>query len=231
MSNKHTTGLLRWLSIFSPFMTLLLLSPRNAVADFIIDIRDKTIVAGSSDTIDITIRSTGSDALGVFSYYLRISPVVESGGSLRFASTAAQTTLAKDEANYVFGTDSQFLSATRQENNIFEIVGSDFASSDVVIDGTERLLARVVVEHNTATPLTATGSYRVSLVKNTSFTFFQDFNSNDIGIAPESFSNFGTINIVTTAVPEPCGLALAVLPVLLATRFKRRIRSRAAAIA
>ncbi len=44
--------------------------------------------AGTTGSVDVTIRSTSSDALLLASYRLRIEPVSESGGSLQFADSS-----------------------------------------------------------------------------------------------------------------------------------------------
>ncbi len=69
----------------------------------------------------------------------------------------------------------------------------------------ERLLARIELDHVSLFPLTASGSYRISLVQSDTFTYFENNNGDRIAIDPISFSasNSGLITIVPAAVPEP----------------------------
>ncbi len=236
------------------FILLSLTVSTTASAGVIIQVQNATITAGGTGFVDVLISSTGMDNLFLAQYDFRISGSA-TDGALQFRSTANQSNseqgadLPMWPFAYVFlgDTDPMNFSAALQPTPT-ELQGGDFTDSftAVAVDGTQKLLARLEIEHITGTPLAAVGDmFTVSLwnadrgTTNPSddSTFFLDDMLNPLSFDPDStpntlaspsaFQNVGTITITGTpaVVPEPGTFAtLMIAGIAFAGREWRRQR-------
>ena len=235
-------------------LTLILLSltaSTTASAGVIIQVQNATITAGGTGFVDVLISSTGTDNLLLAQFDFRISGNA-ANGALQFRSTADQSKseqLVNSPFAYVFlgDTDSANWFANQQATPT-ELLGGDFtvSTTGVTLDGTQKLLARLEIEHISGSPLAAVGdSFTLSLWNadqgnadpiDDSTLFLDDmFNPlmfdidstpNTLG-APPAFQNFGTITVTSIAsatVPEPqhSFAILAIVGIAFARRKYRR---------
>lgn len=206
-------------------------SPLSAA--IMVQVQNATITTGGTGFVDVLIESTGSDNLASFGLEFQISaPTIN--GALRFSAvqSSSETTAQAppDVADYVFLGDSINFSAVRQDPNEQGLVGGDDASANVPINGTQRLLARLELEHITATPLSAIGdTFTISLL-NTGSTYFADELLTPLSVDPFSFNSFGTVTITSAAaVPEPGTALFLVASSALGLFWQRRSVRRPAA--
>jgi hypothetical protein len=221
-----------------------------ASAAIIIQIQNATIAAGGTGFVDVLISSTGTDSLASAGFDFRIMGPI-GNGSLRFRSTAQQSNSeqsasAPPEAHdYVFlgDTDPGNFFAVRQLDET-RLLGGDstFSGTNVMLDGTQKLLARLEIEHVTGTPLAAVGdTFTIGLWNDEGDAFDPyddstlflddalnpltfDLNSTPSTLAmPGSFLNFGTITVTAAAVPEPGSFViLGILAAVVCTRRMHR---------
>jgi hypothetical protein len=187
-------------------------------AGIIVDIQDATISAGGTGFVDVLISSTGTDDLASFTYEFEISaPTVN--GALRFSAIQNSSETTATSPDYVFLNDSQAFIAARQDPDEQRLVGGDGATANVSITGTQLLLARLELEHITATPLAAVGdTFTVSLVPGLNTDFLDE---NFISLTQEPFSS-GTITITSAAVPEPASATVLLAGSAVGLWWKRR---------
>ena len=233
------------------FILLSLIASTTASAGVIIQVQNATITAGGTGFVDVLISSTGTDNLILAQFDFRISGNA-ADGALQFRSTANQSNseqVVNSPFAYVFLGDTNPANwfANRQATPT-ELLGGDFTVSPtgVTVDGTQKLLARLEIEHITGTPLAAVGDmFTVSLwnadrgTTNPSddSTFFLDDMLNPLSFDPDStpntlaspsaFQNVGTITITGTpaVVPEPGTFAtLMIAGIAFAGREWRRQR-------
>lgn len=197
--------------------------------------------------MDVWITSDGTDNLFSAGYEFRITGSTLSG-ALQFRATGDQSNSEQSEPGppeYVFlgDTDPGNFFANRQPVET-QLIGGDFTASGAnmpLINGSVRLLARLEIEHITATPLAAVGNvFQLGLWNEDQgtadqlddSTLFMDELGNPLTFAagsapsttsaPGAFLNLGTIT-VTAAVPEPgTFVALAVAAAGLSARRWRR---------
>jgi hypothetical protein len=233
----HALKLKRIIRIIFKTLTFILLSltaSTTAWAAVIVQVQNATITAGGTGFVDVLISSTGTDNLLLTQFDFRISGN-DVNGALQFRNTADQSNseqVVNSPSGYVFlgDTDPANWSANRQVTPT-ELLGGDFTASfsGVAVDGTQKLLARLEIEHVTGTPLAADGdSFTLSLWNADQgtvdpfddSTFFLDdsFNPlvfdtdstpNTLG-SPSAFLNFGTITVMSDSavVPEPGTFAI-----------------------
>lgn len=220
--------------MFRPFFIALMLLwvTDGAIADIIVTVQSGTIAEGGTGYVDVYARSTGADSFYLTSYHLKIEEETAgtTAGSLIFREDINQSPTQQTITSpvpYVFDidTDPANWSATRQDPAVDEIVGGDVTRSltDVLLTGSDLLLARLYLQHSVATPGAAVGDrWVIRLLNDPSFTYFEDTSSANPTIDLSSYSTVGTFTVVS-AVPEPAtGLACAVVIAVLARRFHRR---------
>ncbi|MCA9125994.1 MAG: PEP-CTERM sorting domain-containing protein [Planctomycetales bacterium] len=216
---------------------------RRAYADLIVDIRDAKMQVGSLSFVDVFVTNSSGDInVGAFNLRFNISlPAATTDGTLEFQPTANQRSSERGDADYIFFgvADPASFSSTRQDatsrrqlvqvDQVQDFINFPNGNS-VVIGQTEKLLARLEIEHNRsdATP----SNFEVSLDPSSTFSIFRDFSQQGIPVAPQSFAtsnsnaangtnftNFGTVSV--NAVPEPSATMLVTLSGLFAA-FRRR---------
>jgi hypothetical protein len=212
--SKGMSMLLRTLLIFG----LLSVSwTSKARADLIIDVQDATLTAGGTGVVDVYVRSNGTDSISTFNLEFQITGFHPSG-SLRFSSIQSNAVQQATAPNYIFlnASSSSNFGYARQDPVLTTLIGGDqrIGNTNTTVTSSNLLLARLAIEHQTPTPLTASGVYQLSLVGANSL--FADSNFTPLNIQS---STPGTITV--TAVPEPSsGLLLGTC--LCAASLKRR---------
>jgi hypothetical protein len=214
MTNSKANVTLLFLLVSSTFLV------RHCHADMIIRIDNTTFQAGSTGAIDIWGRSTITDAFDLLNYEIKIETIASIGGSLEFQpsfdslSPIRQNNSEQSDTKYIFAgnTVSANFSAARQDNKV-SLVGTDFVNGGPITINApdEFLLARVELQHITPTPITSSGSFRVSLVENPMRTFFLNSavdTPDQPKIDPVSFSIANSGIVTITAVPEPSSIFL-----------------------
>lgn len=213
-------------------------------AAIIVDVRDATINAGQSGTVDVLIRSTGTDEVDLYNIDFQISAVGGPTGTLQFLNMQV---LTDDQAtNYIFSPTNlnnpshTNIGITPDRPNPTRLILDDFTDPfpDLDSEGSDVgvsnfLLARLDVQHVLATNQTAIQAdgeqFRIVL-QNSVDTFFDDSFGGPVNIDASSFNATGVggglITITgATAIPEPT--SLAVLTMLSAGAFEwSRRRSR-----
>ncbi len=212
------------------FLLLSLAASTTASAGLVIHVQNATITAGGIGFVDVLISSTGTDNLASAAFDFRISGSA-ANGALQFRSTANQSNseqLADQPLfpfSYVFlgDTDPAFFLANQVTPT--ELLGGDVTASfsGVTVDGTQKLLARLEIEHITSTPLAAAGDTFTLSLWNADQDTLDPFDDSTLFLdetfaplsfdtgstpntlaSPSAFQNFGTITITSiTAVPEP----------------------------
>ncbi len=219
--------------MFRPFFIALMLLwvTDGAIADIIVTVQSGTIAEGGTGYVDVYARSTGADSFYLTSYHLKIEEETAgtTAGSLIFREDINQSPTQQTITSpvpYVFqgDTDSAFWGATRLDPAVDEIVGGDVTRSltDVLLTGSDLLLARLYLQHAVATPGAAVGDRWVIRLMQGGNTYFQ---YNSVGFSTIDLSSYSTVGTFTvvSAVPEPAtGLACAVVIAVLARRFHRR---------
>ncbi|MFO1001949.1 MAG: hypothetical protein U0936_16560 [Planctomycetaceae bacterium] len=197
----------------------------SGMAEIIVEVQNASIAAGGTGFVDVWISSTSSDDLYSSGYEFEITATGPNGisnGSLQFRADIDQSNSEQVDAgppDYVFfgDTDPGNFSATRQDPDTTRIVGGDIKSTAInaTLDTTQRLLARLEIEHLTGTPLAAVNDTFSIMLKNSLFTEFQSVNNQgtvgdlsddtyaSLTIDAVSYANVGTITITSAAVPEP----------------------------
>jgi hypothetical protein len=233
------------------FILLWLIASTTASAGVIIQVQNATITAGGTGFVDVLISSTGTDNLSVMQFDFRISGNA-ANGALQFRNTADQSNSEQGVSfpiAYVFlgDTDPANWFANRQATPT-ELLGGDSTASfsGVAIDGTQKLLARLEIEHITGTPLAAVGdSFTLSLWNDLGIsdtfdddsTFFLDEGLNPLVFdtdstpntlgSPSAFLNFGTITVTadSAVVPEPGTFAIFTIGgiVFAGRKYRRRL--------
>lgn len=219
-------------------LTLILLSltaSTTASAGVIIQVQNSTITAGGTGFVDVLISSTGTENLLLAQFDFRISGN-DANGALQFRSAQSNSEQGVTSPfAYVFQGDANPSNwFANQQATPTELLGGDFtvSTTGVTLDGTQKLLARLEIEHISGSPLAAVGdSFTLSLWNadqgnadpfDDSTLFLDDmFNPlmfdidstpNTLG-APPAFQNFGTITVTavpsaTAVVPEPGSFAI-----------------------
>lgn len=232
--------------MFKTLLSIIILMAMTApvTADIIVQVQNASIAAGGTGFVDVWISSTSSDDLYSSGFEFEITATGPNGisnGSLQFRADIDQSNSEQVDAgppDYVFfgDTDPGNFSATRQDPDTTRIVGGDIKSTAInaTIDTTQRLLARLEIEHLTGTPLAAVNDTFSIMLKNSLFTEFQSVNnqgtigdlSDDTNtsliIDAVSYANVGTITITSAAVPEPGTFAL--MGLVAAGGLYRRLR-------
>lgn len=194
-----------------------LVSLTRCQAALVIEVQDQLLTSGGLGFVDVFIYSTGTDFLNSASYTVEIRKF-SGEGTLRFQPTATQSNSEQADGNYLFAGDVNPLnfSAFRKDPDVLQLAGGDATSSgdDVVLDGTNRLLARLEIEHEIPDEGkdTATGVFHVFFIDNLSNEFINTTDE-DVTIDQRSYTDFGTITVAPTAVPEPTSVALLFLVV------------------
>lgn len=219
--------------MFRPFFIALILLcvTDRAYADIIVTVQSGTIAEGGAGYVDVYARSTGTDSFYLTSYHLKIEEETAgtTAGSLIFREDVSQfpdQQTITSPVPYVFqgDTDAAYWGATRLDPAVDEIVGGDATLSGGVmaLPTSDRLLARLYLQHAVATPGAAVGDRWVIRLMQGGNSFFQYSSSGFSNIDLSSYSTVGTFTVVS-AVPEPAtGLACAVVIAVLARRFHRR---------
>lgn len=221
------------------------LLPQAATADIIVDVQDASISAGGIGFVDVLISSTNTNPLQFASYEFLISGSILNG-ALRFRSpqlSTEQSVMGPPEYMFFGDTDPGNFSAVRNPLNFANLTGSDSTGSIMNIagdlnTGVFKLLARLELEHVTATPLAAVNdTFSLQLINNTGIDPFDPFDDSTLflddtlsvqDIDASSFASIGTITITSAAaaVPEPSTFGL--LAVVAVGGLCRRIRRRSA---
>jgi hypothetical protein len=199
-------------------------------AAIIVEVQDAFLVADGVGHVDVMISSDGTEDLFSAGYEFTISGDA-TDGDLFFRSTQLSTEIDVPGPNgYVFGNVPTGNFNATPDFTFLTMGGGDFLNAlpAVSLTGTQRLLARLEIEHSsTGSPLDAVGNtFKIGLIDNG----FTEFHSDDTGtlssIDPDSFApgNFGTVTITSAAVPEPG--TFGVLAVAAASVLGRRLRRR-----
>lgn len=195
----------------------------NCQADLIVEFDSVSMLSGTSgnnrtSSIDVYVRNrAGSVEIGQFSLLFQVSTPRGSDGVLRFLDP--QNNLERIEADYVLAKAplGTFRSAVQddprqliQSDNVLDSLAFPAAGQTVTIDTTRKLLARLELEHLSASAVDA--EFTVTLRQTTNSTFFQRYEAGNflptlVNIAAESYTNTGSIGI--SAVPEPNSFLLA----------------------
>ncbi len=217
-------------------LTFCVCTSTHCQAELIIDVQDASLTSGSLGFVDVFIRSDGTDFLNSASYVFQIQKI-SGDGSLEFqASTGApspsQSNSEQSLSNYVFFpvTVSVNYLVNRLDPDLTRAAGGDFITPDVMLNSIDRLLVRLELQHTTPTPLTSFSEYRVFFANDPVNEFLNSIDVDPVGINAASFSNFGTITISPTAVPEPSSFALvgciSAVGFIVRNRFNKQSRSR-----
>lgn len=209
---------------------VLLTSTAPLSAAIIVEVQDAFIVADGIGYVDVMISSDGTEDLFLASYEFQIAGDA-TDGDLFFRPTQLSTEIDVPDPNgYVFGNVPTGNFNATPDFTFLTLGGGDFLNAlpAVSLSGTQRLLARLEVEHvSSDAPQDAVGNtFTIGLIDNG----FTEFHSDDIGtlsaIDSDSFdlSNFGTVTITSAAVPEPG--TFGVLAVAAASVLGRRLRRR-----
>jgi hypothetical protein len=209
-----------------------------ASAAVIISVQSASVTAGGTGVVDVLISSTlASENLYSAGYEFEITGS-SGNGSLIFRPTfdivfptdpLTQSNSEQDELlpyPYVFATDKDPLNffANQMDPVLTRLQGGDSTGSgnNVTLSTTPMLLARLELQHVSATPLAAVGdTFTISLINSDNVligdvsddsTLFMDDAMNPLPFAsgsdPSAFANFGTITITSAAVPEPSTFAI-----------------------
>lgn len=185
----------------------------NGRADVIIDVQDTIITSGASTRVDVQIRSTAVDPLDFFQYRFQISGAATNVGTLRFADPQLDDEAVDPDYVFAFGTLGP--TTTAENGPAFdEVFGTDLSLfGPVAIDTTDRLFARLEVEHflpgGVDPSLAAGDQFTISLVDADTALLADSFD-------PVSFVAFtgssGVITAQAAAIPEAdSGLLLVVI--------------------
>jgi hypothetical protein len=200
-----------------------LAQPSSGFAGLIVSVSDLTLPAGGAGFADVHIRSDGSDLLGLYNVEFRISPV-------EFVDPQSDLQLA--DPDYVFaGNSFKDLNALPLGNVIpifatgDTFAGFDFTAdfTDIVLDGTDLLLARLEVTAATGLPPEPGDQFMVSLVENS--VFLNDSGMLEINTDASDLTGTVTISAPSTA-PEPASLTLFCLGAMGVAAAGRRPRRR-----
>lgn len=214
--------------------TALILSSAPLRANLIIMGVDATVNAGGNTTVDVLIRSDGTDNVDLANYAFQITAL---GGAVSTLSFSTPFDFSEsNDPNYLFAGDS--LGILEVPPNIPPAFPQLFTAGDLTSSGngvnlgvSNRLLARLDLTHSLAANQTAAQAngerFQISLLNNGD-TFFDDSTfpiPNPVGIAPESFSagNSAVVTVFGAAsVPEPSSLLLCGLSAIPLLRRRRR---------
>ncbi len=232
------------------FAICLLASSVCANGAIIVQVQNATITTGGSGFVDVMISSAGSDNLYAAGYEfeitgdilngsLRFLPSFDPGDPLNPLNQSSSEQSVSGPRPYVFrpntSVDNFYANLGTSETSL---LGADFGSvaANVTLNSTQRLLARLEIQHITSTPTAAMNDTFSIMLKNTSQTVFSSVDnqgtvadiSDDIitqlDIDGSSFTNVGTITFNSTAVPEPG--TLGVLSLAAVAYFGRRLHHR-----
>lgn len=207
------------------------LSATNTYADFLITVGDLNLPVGGTGTLDVLIESTtlGGTPLSLFNMQFEIVPA---GGTLtRLEFTDPQPDSQLTAAGYVFsGNSFDFdnsvpvgaVSTTTLPNDTF--FGGDSTSSGTNVNvTTPLLLARLQVTALTGAPPDAGDTFTIRML-----TSGSEFNSfNDAGaLVPQGFQSLDGTVTISSPVPLPSGLVLALTGVLSWAGFGHFLRQR-----
>ena len=163
---------------------------------------------GGTASIDIFVSSsTGADNLDLFSAEFLLAPVgLAPVGGLQFGT---QLEGQLSDGTYVHAGNSAGspignVSGANNETYIGGDSTADFAGTSLPLDPLNRLLFRLNLSTTTAL---AGDQYQLTLVNSVN-TLFLDENFVPLDIDAASFTNFGTMDIMDSAVPEPGSMFL-----------------------
>ena len=205
---------------------LQLASPASGSAGLIVSVGDLTLPAGGTGFVDVHIRSDGSDVLSAYSFAFQIAPAGLVDTRLEFTHPQAAPQLA--DPAYVFSGNSvaEFLgelgtvSQTLAPGDTLD-GGDAVFLGNVVLDGTDRLLARLEVTAATGMPPVAGDQFTISLLP--SSVFFGDLLPLDWNADASQLT--GTVTISeASAIPEPASMTLFCLGGLGLAAAGRRVR-------
>ncbi|MEZ6127916.1 MAG: PEP-CTERM sorting domain-containing protein [Planctomycetaceae bacterium] len=197
----------------------------GATADggIIVDIESKTMVAGSSGTLDVFVSKDIGDPDWnvVFAQYsFEITP---NPSFLEFSATQSDSEATDPDPIYLFATFAPTGNFSGLANGAYQYDGGDFISTGdpadfAVVGSTPLLLARLDIQSLAGA---SDGSmFTVSLIDgNTDF-----LNENFDSISFSSTPGVVTINAATAAVPEPSSFVLfaSVAAACCLRRFRQR---------
>lgn len=187
-----------------------LANPTSAFAGLILSVGDLTLPAGDTAFVDVHIRSDGSDVLSAYSFGFRIAPVGLPDTHLEFTDPQAAPQLA--DPAYVFsgnsvaelfgelGTVSQtFAPGDTLDGGDTVLVGS------IILDGADRLLARLQVTAATGLPGNPGDQFSIEFLTDSVFLGGQE----RLNINFDESILTGTVTISEASpVPEPASLTL-----------------------
>lgn len=187
-----------------------LMIPENILADIILDVQDLTFSAGTSGSVDVSIRSTSTDVVDFYQYRFVVSDIGVNVGALRF--TDPQSDAEGADPNYLFGADSLGLTTDAENSPAFDsVVGTDLTLSGfgVVVDATDLLFARLDFEHTLPggvdPSLAANDQFLISLVDVDTALLSDSF---DVSSLVSFSGSSGTLSARAAAVPEPSSILL-----------------------
>jgi hypothetical protein len=175
-----------------------------------VDVGNLNLAVGQTGTVDVTIRSTGSDVLDMFGGEFRIATM--GGTQLEFVNPPTDTQLS--DPGYLFNGDSAAASVSPPSGNVLTnstnndtYIGGDgtLSGNGVTVPGSSTLLLHLLVTANTISPPQVGDTFQINLTSG-AFTFFSGPGPNFDNI-PASFSP-GTVTITGAAVPEPASLLI-----------------------
>lgn len=200
-----------------------------AKADLVISIGNANVVAGQAGSVNIFIKSTGTDQLGNFSFKLQITPqgaAQAAGRRMEFTnSPAAASDPTFAASDYVFQGDSHDISTSTRLGNATtttttrdSFIGADRTQGgmNITVTTARKLLATVPLTSITSSPPVAGDTYRIDLITDAN-TFFQTAVFDDVPFSSTS----GTIQILN---PEPSSLLLGSIAVLCGAGWYVRTR-------
>ncbi len=209
-----------WVSACAGILVVLACSA-GCRGDLVIEVQDAQIPYGGSGYVDVLISSDSSDLLLAFSAKMNITPGASANGDLQFDAPGFDASTVTSPFSYVFLGDSAGYSVPvplPYEANVSDITSS---SSDVTVDGTKRLLARLAVTHVGGTSAAVGETFSIVFDADPLISSFLS-SSSSATLASRGQDWTGTITIVT---PEPSAgvvLLCAGAGVVLWRRRKRR---------
>lgn len=188
--------------------------------ELIIEVQDAQIPYGGSGYVDVLISSNSSDPLSAFNARINITRGASANGDLKFDAVPFDASTVTSPFSYVFLGDSDDYVVGGPLPYEANVSDATLSASDVTVDGTKRLLARLAVTHVGGTSAAVGETF--SIVFDHSTSEFLDSLSPPARSLASSGDWTGTITIVT---PEPStGVVLlcAGAGVVLWWRRKRR---------